>query len=159
MRGTDHTTGELFSYRPLEARIPQDHRLHPFKVLVDSLLRSMDEAFESLYAPTGRASIPPGHLLRAALLQVLYTVRSGRQLVEQIDFTSLYRWFFGLSMDDAVWDHAAFTQNRERRFNQDVARSFVERIKDLAEWGWLTRDEHFSVDGSLIDAWASHKSA
>jgi len=158
MRGIDQTTDELFSYRTLEERVPKDHPLRPFKVLVDSVLSSMDEEFDAVYAPMGRASIPPERLLRASLLQVLYTVRSERQLVEQIDFNLLYRWFVGLSMDDAVWDHSTFTQNRERLFNQDMARRFFERIKGLAEWGELTSDEHFSVDGSLIDAWASHKS-
>lgn len=106
----------------------------------------------------GRASIAPERLLRASLLQVIYTIRSERQLVEQIDFNLLFRWFVGLSMDERMWDRSTFSQNRDRLFNQDVARLFFQRIKSLDEWSEYASDEHFSVDGTLIDAWASHKS-
>ena len=118
----------------------------------------MDSDFEVLYSSLGRASIPPERLLRASLLQVIYTVRSERQLVEQLDFNLLFRWFVGLSMDEQVWDHSTFSQNRDRLFNQDIARLFFQRIKSLAQWSQYASDEHFSVDGTLIDAWASHKS-
>ena len=158
MRGLDLTTHSLFSYVTLAERIPQDHPLRAFKSLVDLVLSSMDQDFDALYAATGRASIPPERLLRASLLQVLYPLRSERQLCEQIEFNLLYRWFVGLDLDDAVWDHSTFTHNRDRLFNQNIARLFFERVKGLAEWGKLVSDEHFSVDGTLIDAWASHKS-
>jgi len=158
MRGIDQTTQDLFAYRTLEDRVPADHPLRPFKTLVDAVLVSMDADFDSLYASIGRVSIPPERLFRASLLQVLYTVRSERLLCEQIDFNLLYRWFIGLSMDGEVWDHSTFSQNRDRLFNQDIARVFFERVKGLAAWSQLTSDEHFSVDGTLIDAWASHKS-
>jgi transposase len=158
MRGIDQSTQELFAYRSLEDRIPQDHPLRPFKALVDTVLTSMDSDFEALYSTTGRASIPPERLLRGSLLQVLYSVRSERLLCEQIEYNLLFRWFIGLGMDSEVWDHSTFSQNRDRLFNQNVARLFFERVKGLAAWGKLTSDEHFSVDGTLIDAWASHKS-
>lgn len=118
----------------------------------------MDRDFDALYSTLGRASIAPERLLRASLLRVIYTVRSERQLVEQIDFNLLFRWFVGLSTDERVWDHSTFSQNCDRLFNQDIARLFFQRIKSLAQWSQYVSDEHFSVDGTLIDAWASHKS-
>ncbi|AQY65665.1 IS5 family transposase [Pseudomonas veronii] len=158
MRGPDLKQNDLFSYTTLEQRIPKDHPLRPLRELVDTILVSMDSDFEVLYSSLGRASIPPERLLRASLLQVIYTVRSERQLVEQLDFNLLFRWFVGLSMDERVWDHSTFSQNRDRLFNQDIARLFFQRIKSLAQWSQYASDEHFSVDGTLIDAWASHKS-
>lgn len=146
------------SYTTLEQRIPKGHPIRPLRELVDTILVSMGSDFEALYSSLGRASIPPERLLRASLLQVIYTVRSERQLVEQIDFNLLSRWFVGLSIDERVWDHSTFSQNRDLLFNQDIARLFFQRIKSLAQWSQYASDEHFSVDGTLIDAWASHKS-
>jgi len=117
MRGPDLKQNDLFSYTTLEQRIPKDHPLRPLRELVDTILVSMDSDFEVLYSSLGRASIPPERLLRASLLQVIYTVRSERQLVEQIDFNLLFRWFVGLSVDERVWDHSTFSQNRDRLFN------------------------------------------
>lgn len=158
MRGLDLKQNELFSYTTLEQRIPNDHPLRPLRGLVDTVLASMDRDFDGLYSTLGRASIAPERLLCASLLQVIYTIRSERQLVEQIDFNLLFRWFVGLSMDERMWDHSTFSQNRDRLFNQDVARLFFQRIKSLAAWSEYASNEHFSVDGTLIDAWASHKS-
>ncbi|MGZ8201496.1 MAG: IS5 family transposase [Methylosarcina sp.] len=158
MRGADITQEELFSYRTLEERIPQDHPLRKFRAVVDILLKTLDSEFDALYARTGRDSIPPERLLRASLLQVIFTIRSERQLVEQIDFNLLYRWFVGLTMDDAVWDHSTFSANRDRLLNERITRLFFGRVLLLAEWKELVSDEHFSVDGTLIKAWASMKS-
>jgi transposase len=158
MRGADITQAELFCYRTLEERIPKSHPLRKLREVVDLLLTTMDEDFEGLYARRGRDSIPPERLLRASLLQVLFSIRSERQLVEHIDFNLLYRWFVGLTMDDTVWDHSTFSANRERLLNERISRLFFERILALAEWKRLVSDEHFSVDGTLIQAWASHKS-
>ena len=159
MRGirNDNQTN-LFSYVQLEDRIPVNHPLRKIRQMVDLVLCSMNDIFDNLYSRVGRPSIPPEHLLRASLLQVLYTIRSERLLVEQLDYNLLFRWFVGLSTDARVWDHSTFSQNRDRLFTEDVARAFFIRVRSLAEWGKLTSDEHFSVDGTLIDAWASHKS-
>lgn len=158
MRGLDITQEELFSYRTLEERIPKDHPIRIFRKVVDVLLRSMDAELEGLYAQTGRYSIPPERLLRASLIQVLFTVRSERQLVLQIEYNLLYRWFVGLTLDEAVWDHSTFTANRDRLLNETITRIFFGRVRGLAEWQGLMSDEHFSVDGTLIEAWASMKS-
>lgn len=158
MRGADITQEELFSYRSIEERIPKDHPLRKFRAVVDILLKTMDSEFDSLYAHTGRYSIPPERLLRGSLLQVIYTIRSERQLVEQIDFNLLYRWFVGLTLDDPVWDHSTFSANRDRLLNERIARQFFERVLLLAEWKELKSDKHFSVDGTLIKDWASMKS-
>ena len=158
MRGADITQEELFSYRTLETRIPKHHPLRKLRAVVDILLTTLDAEFDALYARTGRDSIPPERLLRASLLQVLFSIRSERQLVEQIDFNLLYRWFVGLTMDDAVWDHSTFSANRDRLLNERMSRLFFERVLLLAEWKELVSDEHFSVDGTLIQAWASIKS-
>lgn len=133
MRGLSDPQSDLFSYVSLESRVPADHPLRRFRPLVDVVLSSMDSELSALYSRVGRLSIPPEHLLRAALLQVLYTIRSERMLVEQLDYNLLFRWFVGLSMDDRVWDHSTFSQNRDRLFNQDVARLFFERVRALAE--------------------------
>jgi transposase len=158
MRGADFTQDELFSYRTLESRIPIEHPLRKLRSVVDILLTTLDEEFDALYARRGRASIPPERLLRASLLQILFSIRSERQLVEHIDFNLLYRWFVGLSIDDPVWDHSTFSANRDRLLNEHVSRLFFDRVLYLAEWQDLISDEHFSVDGTLIKAWASMKS-
>jgi transposase len=158
MRGADITQSELFSYRTLEERIPSDHPLRKLRGVVDLLLKSMDEELEALYARTGRQSIPPERLLRASLLQVLFTIRSERQLIQHLDYNLLYRWFVGLTLDAGVWDHSTFSANRERLLNERISREFFERVRGLAEWQGLLSDEHFTVDGTLIEAWASQKS-
>ena len=157
MRGADITQHELFSYRTLEERIPREHPLRKLRAVVDILLKTMDTELAALYAQTGRESIPPERLLRASLIQVLFSIRSERQLVQQIDFNLLYRWFVGLTLDGEVWDHSTFSANRERLLNERITRSFFERVLALAEWQQLLSDEHFSVDGTLIEAWASMK--
>src|SRR5438128_1398949 len=148
----------MWSYVPLEQRIPTDHPLRPLRVMVDAILRELSPQFDQLYAKVGRPSIPPEHLLRALLLQVLYSVRSERLLMEQLDYNLLFRWFVGLAMDDSIWDATVFTKNRERLLRGDIARAFFERVRAQAEQRGLLSDEHFTVDGTLIDAWASLKS-
>lgn len=157
MRGADITQEELFSYRTLEARIPKKHPLRKLRKAVDLLLAPLDDEFEALYARRGRDSIPPERL-RASLLQVLFSIRSERQLVEQIDFNLLYRWFVGLTMDDEVWGHSTFSANRNRLLNERISRMFFASVLALADWKKLVSDEHFPADGTLIQAWASHKS-
>lgn len=158
MRGEADPQSALFSYVSLEERIPRTHPLRKLRVLVDAILATLSEQFDEVYARRGRPSIPPERLLRASLLQVLYSVRSERMLCEQIDYNLLFRWFVGLSMDARVWDHSSFSQNREWLFGERIARAFFERVVLIAEWQELVSDEHFSVDGTLIEAWASHKS-
>jgi len=157
MRGADFTQEELFSYRTLEERIPSSHPIRKLREVVDLLLKSMDAEFSVLYSKRGRQSIPPERLLRASLLQILFSIRSERQLVQQIDFNLLYRWFVGLTMDAEVWDHSTFTANRDRLLNEKITRVFFGRVLALAEWQELVSDDHFSVDGTLIEAWASMK--
>ena len=156
MRGDDQQQGGAFSYVGLEERVPAEHPLRPVRKLVDEVLRGMSQEFDKLYAANGRASIPPERWLRALLLQVFYTIRSERMLMEQLDYNLLFRWFVGLEMDSPVWNHAVFSKNRERLLNQEVARSFFARVLEQA--GPLMSDEHFTVDGTLIEAWASQKS-
>ena len=148
----------MFSYISLEERVPAKHPLRTLRRVVDALLASMSAEFEAVYATGGRPSVPPEMLLKALLLQILFSIRSERLLVEAINYNLLYRWFVGLNLEDKVWDHSTFSANRERLFNEDLARIFFERVKLTAGWAKLTSDEHFSVDGTLIDAWASHKS-
>lgn len=157
MRGADITQAAMFSYRTLEERIPKEHPLRQLRRVIDGILASMDAELDALYAETGRASIPPERLLRASLIQTLYSIRSERQLVQHIDYNLLYRWFVGLDMDDGVWDHSTFSANRDRLLNETIARSFFANVLALAEWQGLVSDEHFSVDGTLIEAWASMK--
>lgn len=133
----------MFSYITLESRAPEDHPLRQLRPLVDDLLASMDAEFQAVYSHTGRPSTPPAQLLRALLLQILYTVRSERLLVEQLDYNLLFRWFVGLQMDDAVWDRTVFSANRDRLLSTQMARAFVQRALYLAEWQQLTSDEHF----------------
>lgn len=158
MRGDDTRQDPLFSYVVTEARIPSNHPLRKLRVVVNEILESMSAQFAPLYSAVGRPSIPPEQLFRALLLQILYTVRSERQLMEQMDYNLLFRWFVGLTMDEAVWDASTFSANRERVLNEDMAREFFSRVLGLARWQGLSSDEHFSVDGTLIQAWASHKS-
>jgi transposase len=156
MRGEDRQQFGVFSYVSLEERVPKDHPLRLIRPLVDQIFRSMSKEFDGLYASTGRPSIPPERLLRALLLQIFYSVRSERMLMEQLDYNLLFRWFVGLELDEPVWDHAVFSKNRERLLNQEVARSFFTRV--LAQAQPHLSEEHFTVDGTLIEAWASQKS-
>jgi len=158
MRGIDHKQNALFSYINIEERIAQDHPLRRVKVLADLVLRTMSAQFDALYAEGGRPSIAPERLLRASLLQCLFSIRSERALVEHIDFNLMFRWFIGLTLDEAMWDHSTFSANRERLLKESVMREFFGGVVAIAEWAELVSDEHFSVDGSLLRAWASHKS-
>jgi transposase len=158
MRGTDLQQGHVFSYLSPEQRVRQDHPLRPIRTLVDQILKQLSRQFDKMYAKVGRPSIPPEQLLRALLLQMLYSVRSERLLVEEIDYNILFRWFVGLNLDDPVWDATVFTKNRDRLLKAEVAQEFLERVVAHAhQQGW-TSDEHFSVDGTLLEAWASLKS-
>ncbi len=158
MRGEDRKQVYMFSYISAEERVPQDHPLRVIRAMTDEALASLSREFEELYAPVGRPSIAPEKLLRALLLQVLYTVRSERLLMEQLNYNLLFRWFVGLNMDDAVWDPTVFTKNRERLLEGDIARRFFDQVLWHArEKGYLC-DEHFTVDGTLIEAWAGQKS-
>jgi len=156
MRGDDQQQSGMFSYVTLEERVPADHPLRAIRRLVDEVLRAMAKEFDGLYAKTGRPSVPPERLLRAVLLQIFYSVRSERLLMEQMNYNLLFRWFVGLEMDEPVWNHAVFSKNRERLLNQEVAREFFKRILNQAKPH--LSDEHFTVDGTLIEAWASQKS-
>jgi transposase len=158
MRGEQRTSEGLFSYIRLEERVPADHPLRPIRGLVNEALAALSKRFEALYSDTGRPSIPPEYLLRATLLQAFFTVRSERQLMEQIDYNLLFRWFVGLSIDDAVWDATVFTKNRDRLLEADVAREFLAMLLALPQVKRLLSSDHFSVDGTLIEAWASMKS-
>jgi transposase len=156
MRGADEKQEVMFSYVSPEKRVPQEHPLRPLREMVDTVLKEMSPRFSRLYAKVGRPSIPPERLLRALLLQIFYSVRSERLLMEQLDYNLLFRWFVGMEMDERVWDHAVFSKNRERLLNEEIAEAFFQRVVKLAQ-PYLS-DEHFTVDGTLIEAWASHKS-
>jgi transposase len=156
MRGDDQQQFSVFSYVAPEDRVPADHPLRPIRQAVDEVLHAMSRQFDKLYAETGRPSIPPERLFRALLLQVFYSIRSERMLMEQLNYNLLFRWFVGMEMDEPVWNHAVFSKNRERLLNQDVARSFFNRVLQQAQEH--LSDEHFTVDGTLIEAWASQKS-
>ncbi len=158
MRGPDQRQDEMFSYVSMEERIPADHPLRAMRSMVDPILASLSPHFSKLYAATGRPSIPPERLLRALLLQVLFTIRSERQLMEQLSYNLLYRWFVGLSMDDAVWAPTVFSKNRDRLLEGDVAYAFFEKVLAEARAHGLISSEHFTVDGTLIEAWAGVKS-
>lgn len=156
MRGDDRQPDALFSYVSPERRVPQTHPLRAIRRLVDDVLREMSAEFDRLYSDVGRPSIPPERLLRAQLLQLFYSIRSERLLMEQLDYNLLFRWFVGMDMDEAVWNHSVFAKNRDRLLTQEVTRSFFRHVVQRAEA--LMSDEHFTVDGTLIEAWASHKS-
>src|SRR3954468_10478685 len=156
MRGDDQQQFSVFSYVASEDRVPADHPLRPIRRAVDEVLQAMSRQFDKLYAESGRPSIPPERLFRALLLQVFYSIRSERMLMEQLDYNLLFRWFVGLEMDEPVWNHAVFSKNRDRLLNQELARVFFDRVLRQAQ-GHLS-DEHFTVDGTMIEACASQKS-
>ena len=156
MRGEDSKQEAMFSYLSPEKRVPDEHPLRRLRAMVDTVLGEMSPRFAKRYADVGRPSIAPERLLRALLLQIFYSVRSERLLMEQLDYNLLFRWFVGLGMDEPVWNHAVFSKNRERLLNEEIAEAFFQRVLKLAK-PYLS-DEHFTVDGTLIEAWASHKS-
>jgi len=158
MRGADERSGAMFSYVALEERVPADHPLRAVRQITDRALLHLSPRFGTLYVKFGRPSIPPEQLLRALLLQALYTIRSERQLMEQIDYNLLFRWFVGLGIDDSVWAPTTFTKNRDRLLDGDIAAAFFDAILLHAERDRLLSDDHFTVDGTLLEAWASHKS-
>jgi transposase len=158
MRGTDETSGSLFSYVDLEERIPPRHPLRKIRQVVNDALASLDAEFEALYTDFGRPSIPPERLIRASLLQILFSVRSERQLMEQMDYNLMFRWFVCLGIDDPVWVPTVFTKNRDRLLTTDMSRKVMAAILAHREVAPLLSDDHFSVDGTLVKAWASMKS-
>jgi transposase len=156
MRGDDDLQEGMFSYISPEKRVPADHPLRPIRKMVDEILKEMSPKFAKLYSDVGRPSIAPERLLRSLLLQVFYSVRSERMLIEQLQYNMLFRWFVGMEMDEAVWNHAVYSKNRERLLNEEIAESFFQRVLERARP--YMSDEHFTVDGTLIEAWASQKS-
>ena len=158
MRGTDGMQEPLFTMSRLDEFVPGDHPLRSIRVLVNEALGGLNGLFNEIYADTGRASIAPEKLMRALLLQVFYSVRSERQVCEQLRYNLLFRWFVGLAIDDAVWDHSVFSKNRDRLLEHAVVEAFFTEVMGLADAKGLLSKEHFSVDGTLIQAWASHKS-
>ena len=156
MRGDDDLQEGMFSYISPEKRVPADHPLRPIRKMVDEILKEMSPKFAKLYSDVGRPSIAPERLLRSLLLQVFYSVRSERMLIEQLQYNMLFRWFVGMEMDEAVWNHAVYSKNRERLLNEEIAESFFQRVLERAQP--YMSDEHFTVDGTLIEAWASQKS-
>ena len=158
MRGDDELQEGLFSFSKLDDFVPTDHPLRPMKDLVNESLKRLNGLFNSIYADTGRASVAPEKLMRALLLQVFFSVRSERQLMEQIRYNMLFRWFIGLAIDDPVWDHSVFSKNRDRLLEHEVIEAIFTEVMTLADKAGLLSKEHFSVDGTLIQAWASHKS-
>ena len=158
MRGNDKQQLDVFSYVSPEQRVPQDHPLRVLRFMTEEALRELQPRFNKLYAKSGRPSIAPEKLLRALLLQALYSVRSERLLMEQLDYNLLFRWFVGLNMDDAIWDVTVFTKNRERLLDGDIAEAFFQAVLRQARERNLLSDEHFTVDGTLLEAWASVKS-
>ena len=158
MRGADSKQEAMFSYVSPGERVPGKHPLRPIRTMISEALARMDRRFEKLYSQTGRPSIAPERLNRALLLQVLYPIRSERLLVEQLEYNLLFRWFVGLSVDEPVWDHSIFSENRDRLLEANIARELFEAIVEQARMAGLLSDEHFSVDGTMIEAWASHMS-
>jgi transposase len=158
MRGSDERSGALFTYVDLEARVPPGHPLRTIRAVVNAALVGLSPGFHELYARIGRPSIPPEQLLRALLLQAFYSIRSERQLMDRLDFDLLFRWFVGLGIDDPVWNHSTFSKNRDRLLAGDVAAEFLAQVLDQPQVRRLLSSEHFSVDGSLVEAWASMKS-
>jgi transposase len=158
MRGDDPKHEHMFSYVTPEQRVRRDHPLRPIRRMTDAALARLSSRFDRLYATTGRPSIPPEKLLRALLLQILYSIRSERLLMEELDYSVLYRWFVGLGMDDPIWDATTFTKNRDRLLNGDIADAFFAEVLAAIRAEDLLSDEHFTVDGTLLEAWASHKS-
>ena len=156
MRGDDDLQEGMFSYISPEKRVPADHPLRPIRKMVDEILKEMSPKFQRLYSDVGRPSIAPERLLRSLLLQIFYSVRSERMLIEQLQYNLLFRWFVGMEMDETVWNHAVYSKNRERLLNEEIAESFFQRVLERAKP--YMSDEHFTVDGTLVEAWASHKS-
>ena len=155
MRGSDERSGSLFSYVDLEVRGPKGHLLRPIREIANDALSALGADFAALYAPLGRPSIPPEKLLRALLLQAFYTIRSERQLMERLEFDLLFRWFVGLGVDDPAWDHSVFSKNRDRLLEGAIATKFLAAILTQPKVGRLLSSDHFSVDGTLVEAWAS----
>src|SRR5271163_190273 len=158
MRGSDESSGSLFSYVDLEGRVRRDHPLRVIRAIANAALSDLSKAFTALYTDFGRPSIPPEKLLRAMLLQAFYSIRSERQLMERLEFNLLFRWFVGLGVDDAVWDHSTFSKNRERLLEGDIAAKLLGAVLAQPKVKRLLSTDHFSVDGTLIEAWASMKS-
>ena len=158
MRGSDQHSGSLFSYVDLEMRVPKDHPLRAIREIANDALSELSGDFAALYAPLGRPSIPPEKLLRASLLQAFYSIRSERQLMERLEFDLLFRWFVGLGIDDPVWDHSVFSKNRDRLLEGEIAAKFLAAILTQPKVKRLLSSQHFSVDGTLVEAWASLKS-
>jgi len=158
MRGQDNTQLEMYSYIPLEKRVSQSYPLRKIKELLDSALEKMDKEFDKVYSYTGRPSIPPEMLIRALFLQVLYGIRSEKQILEHLEFNLLYRWFVGLKADDKIWDETVFTKNRERLFSGLVIDELFKQVVNIAKGKGLISDDHFTVDGTLLESWASLKS-
>ena len=158
MRGPDEQTQDMFSYLSPEARVRQDHPLRAIRRLTDDVFTRLSPRFARLYSDMGRPSIPPEQLLRALLLQSLYTIRSERLLMEEIDYSILFRWFIGLSLDEPIWSPTTFSKNRDRLLEGDIAAAFFDAVRAQAEAAGLLSDEHFTVDGTMLEAWASLKS-
>jgi transposase len=158
VRGGDNRTGALFSYVDLEARVRRDHPLRAIRTIVDEALSALEREFAGLYSPIGRPSIPPEKLLRAMLLQAFYSIRSERLLMERLEYDLLFRWFVGIGVDDAAWDHSVFSKNRDRLLEGDIAAKFLAAVLVQPKVNKLLSSDHFSVDGTLIEAWASMKS-
>jgi transposase len=158
MRGNDYQQSDMFSYLSPEQRVRKDHPLRAVRAMTDEILERMSPLFDAMYASGGRPSIAPEKLLRAQLLQMLYSVRSERLLMEEIDYSILYRWFVGLNLDESVWDATTFTKNRDRLLEAAVAKEFLAQVVEQARVAGLISDEHFTVDGTLLEAWASLKS-
>lgn len=158
MRGETPKDSKLFSYVSLEQRVPADHPLREIRRMTDEVLAQLSGRFDEIYSRVGRPSIPPEYLLRAILLQLLYSVRSERQLMEQLDYNMLFRWFVGLDLDDEIWNPTTFTKNRDRMLEGDIAREFFAAVVEMARQKGLLSSDHFTVDGTMIEAWASHKS-
>ena len=158
MRGSDQHSGSLFSYVDLETRVPKEHPLRAIRDIANDALSELSSDFAALYAPLGRPSIPPEKLLRASLLQAFYSIRSERQLMERLEFDLLFRWFVGLGIDDPAWDHSVFSKNRDRLLEGEIAGKFLAAILTQPQVMRLLSSQHFSVDGTLVEAWASLKS-
>jgi transposase len=158
MRGDDQQQNHIFSYLSPEKRVREDHPLRAIRAMIDEVLKQLSPRFDTMYARVGRPSIAPEKLLRAQLLQMLYSIRSERLLMEEMDYNLLFRWFVGLNADDEVWDPTVFTKNRDRLLQADVAKEFLTRVVEQARAKGWTSDEHFTVDGTLLEAWAGGKS-
>ena len=158
MRGDNEQQAGMYSYISPEQRVPADHPLRPIRKMTDEIFKQLSPRFDKLYSRVGRPSIAPERLLRALLLQVLYSVRSERMLMEQLSYNMLFRWFVGLNMDDMVWDATTFSKNRDRLLRGEIAEEFFAAVLDLARSKELLSDEHFTVDGTMVEGWASLKS-